>query len=152
MLYLLLPVVAPPLILSFVRMQNRETGVRRAFWKKAALGTLAGLVGAGVAFAVFYPALAKVCSDMVARGSCCDGQSPLVLGITVPLCAVVASSISTLWTWYSFRMPPSSPWASVFTYVGGNRTRNVACAAAIQAVYWAIFAFAGYCLTRNLLS
>jgi hypothetical protein len=132
-------------------MQNTETGTGLAFWKKAVLGTLGGLVGTGAAIGVYYPAESKWCSDMFAQGSYCSGQGVLVLGITVPLCAVVASSISMLWTWYSIRIPPNAPWASVFSYSGRNRARNVACAVAIQAVYWAVFAFASYRLTLNLL-
>jgi hypothetical protein len=40
---------------------------------------------------------------------------------------------------------------SIFSYRGKNQARNVGFAVAVQVAYWAIFAFAVYLATRNLL-
>jgi hypothetical protein len=132
-------------------MRNAEGSLKLGFWKKISIGLLGGIAGEVAAFAVFFQAQSNWCRDMVAQGSYCDGQGPLVLILTVPLSAVVAATVSMLWTWASLAIPAQSPWASVFGYRGNNRLLNVALVLAVQAVYWAIFALAVYRLTRNLL-
>jgi hypothetical protein len=149
--FLLLFAVGPSFILSGLKMQIETTGLKLAFWKKLLLGVLGGLVGEVIAVAIFPAAESKWCTDMYARGSYCDGQGPLVCILTVPLCAIVGSCVSVLWTWYSLRIRANSPWASMFSYCGGNRTLNVGLALAVQAVYWAIFAWAIYLFTCSLL-
>jgi len=159
--FLLFPAVTTPLVLlgtaryiaSYLETspQNEATGPKLGFWKKVSLGILGGLVGEITAVAMLYPAGSSWCRDMYAQGSYCDGQGPLVLILTVPLCAVLGSCASVLWTWYSFRIRANNPCASVFSYCGRNRALNLGFAVAFQAVYWAIFALAMYLLTRNLL-
>jgi hypothetical protein len=114
---------------------------------------LGGLVGGITAIAVFSPAQSAWCQAESARGSYCDGDGPMLLfALTIPLGAVVASSIAVLWTWFSFLIPADRLYASVFTYRGDRRGLNVGIALAVQAVYWSIFAVALYALTlRELL-
>jgi len=131
--------------------QNDAPRLKLGFWKKVFLGFLGGLVGEITAIAIFPSAESKWCSDMYAQGSYCDGQGPLVCILTVPLCAILGSCAAILWTWYSLRIRANSPWASVFRYSGGNRAANVGLAVAVQTVYWAIFAWAIYVFTCNLL-
>ena len=131
--------------------EDEATNPRLGFWKKVFLGFLGGLVGEITAMAVFPAAESKWCRDMYAQGSYCDGQGPLVCILTVPLCAIVGSCVSTLWTWYSLGIRANSPLASVFSYRGGNRALNVGLAVAVQAVYWAIFARIIYLFTCDLL-
>jgi uncharacterized membrane protein HdeD (DUF308 family) len=149
--FLLFFAVTPSFILSGLKMQNEATGLKLGFWKKVFLGILGGIVGEITAIAMFYPAESSWCRDMYAKGSYCDGQGPLVLILTIPLCAILGSCASILWTWYSLRIRANNPWASVFSYCGRNRTLNVGIAIAIQALYWAIFALAIYHYTRSLL-
>jgi hypothetical protein len=149
--FFLLPAITPSAILSFVKMQNKETGIKLVFWKKLLLGTLGGILGEVAAIAMYHPAESKWCSDEFARGSYCDGQGPLILVLTVPLFAILASCVSMLWTWYSLSIPASSRWASVFSYSGKNRALNAGFALAVQAVYWTIFTLAVYRLSRSLL-
>jgi hypothetical protein len=131
--------------------QNPATSLKFGFWKKVFLGILGGIVGEITAVAMFLPAESSWCSDMFAQGSYCDGQGPMVLILTVPVCAILGSCISTLWTWFSLRIRANNPWASVFSYCGKNRALNLGFALAFQTVYWAIFALAVYLYTRNLL-
>ncbi len=140
-------------ILSCLEMspRNETTDLKLGFWKKVSLGILGGLVGEITAIAIFPSAESNWCRDMSAQGSYCDGQGPLVLIPTVPLCAILGSCASIFWTWYSLRIRANAPWASVFSYCGRNRALNVGFAVAVQAVYWAIFALAVYLYTRNLL-
>lgn len=142
---------APSFILSGLKMQNVATDIRLAFWKKMSLGVLGGIIGEVMAIAMYCPAESSWCRDMSAQGSYCDGQGPMVLIFAIPLCAIVGSCASMLWTWYSLSIQANHPWASVFSYCGGSRTVNVRFAIAIQTVYWATFAFAVYLWTRNLL-
>jgi hypothetical protein len=132
-------------------MQNVGTDLRLAFWKKVSLGVLGGIVGEITAIAMYRPAESSWCRDMSAQHSYCDGQGSLVLILTVPLCAIFGSCISMLWTWYSIGLPADNPWVSVFSYRGKNRVMNVGFAAAIQAIYWLIFALSVYRLTRSVL-
>ena len=132
-------------------MQNEETNLRLAFWKKVSLGILGGIIGEITAIAMYRPAESSWCKDMSAQGSYCDGQGPLVLILTVPLCAIFGSCASMLWTWYSLGISANNPSVSVFSYRGKNRLLNVVIAVAVQAGYWAFFALAVYRLTRNLL-
>jgi uncharacterized membrane protein HdeD (DUF308 family) len=131
--------------------KDEATGLKLGFWKKVFLGILGGIVGEITAIAMFYPAESSWCRDMYAQGSYCGGLEPLVLILTVPLCAILGSCASILWTWYSLRIRSNNPWASVFSYCGRNRALNVGFAVAFQAVYLAIFALAVYLLTRDLL-
>ncbi len=149
----LILMAATRVILSSLKMspQNDGTNLRLGFWKRVFLGILGGLVGEITAIAVYLPAESKWCRDMSAQGSYCDGQGPLVLILTVPLCAILGSCVSLLWTWCSLGIRANNPWASVFSYCGRNRALNVGLAVAVQAVYWATFALAVYRLTRNLL-
>lgn len=149
--FLLFFAVAPSFILSGLKMQNVTTGLKLAFWKKMFLGILGGIVGEITAIVMFYPAESSWCRDLYARGSYCDGQGPFILILTVPLCAIIGSCASILWTWYSLGIRANSPWASVFSYCGGNRTLNIGIAVAVQAVYWAIFAWTIYLFSCNLL-
>ena len=159
--FLLLLAVTPSLILLAAGRyivscletspQNEATGLKLGFWKKVFLGILGGIVGEITAIAMSFPAESSWCKDMSAQGSYCDGQGPMVLILTVPLCAILGSCASIFWTWYSLRIPANNPWASVFSYCGSNRTLNVGFAVAFQTVYWAIFALAVYLYTRNLL-
>jgi hypothetical protein len=80
--------VTPSFILSGMKMQNKRTGLRLAFWKKASLGILGGIVGEIIAIAMYHPAESSWCNDMSAQGSYCGGQGPLVLILTVPLGAI----------------------------------------------------------------
>ena len=131
--------------------QNQATGPKLGFWKKVFLGILGGIVGEITAIAMLFPAESSWCRDMSAQGSYCDGQGPMVLILTVPLCAILGSCASIFWTWFSLRIRANNPWASVFSYCGRNRALNVGFAIAIQAIYWAAFASAVYLYTRNLL-
>jgi hypothetical protein len=149
--FLLLVFVAPSFILSGLKMQNEAAGVRLVFWKKMLLGIVGGLVGAVVAIAVYPLAESAWCRDMFAQGSYCDGQGPLIMGLTVPAFAIVGSCVSMLWTWCSLRIPANSPLASVFSFRGRNRALNVGLAAAVQLVYWAVFAWIVYGVSRSLL-
>ena len=126
-------------------------GLKLRFWKKVFLGVFGGAAGQITAIAMLFPAESSWCRDMYAQGSYCDGQGPLVLIFTVPLCAILGSCAAILWTWYSLRIRANSPWASVFSFCGGNRALNLGLAVAVQAVYWAIFALAVYLYTRSLL-
>lgn len=152
-MFLLLFTVIPSLIFSVLNVSWKNAGIDRklTFWKKIILGILGGLAGEIAAIAVLPLAESKWCRDMSAQGSHCDGQGPLVLIFTVPLCAILGSCASMLWTWISVGIPAHKPWASIFSYCGGNRALNMAFAVAIQALYWAIFALAVYRFTRNLL-
>jgi hypothetical protein len=134
-----------------MKMQNKRTGLRLAFWKKASLGILGGIVGEIIAIAMYHPAESSWCRDISAKGSYCNGQGPLVLILTVPLGAILGSRVSMVWTWYCLRIRADNLWASVFSYCGRNRALNVGFAVAVQAVHWATFALAMYLLTRNLL-
>ncbi len=131
--------------------QNEATGFKLGFWKKVLLGIIGGIVGEITAVAMFYPAESSWCRDMYAQGSYCDGQGPLVLILTIPLCAILGSCAAILWTWYSLRIRANNPWASIFSYCGRNRALNVGLAVSFQTVYWAIFALTVYLYTRNLL-
>ncbi|HEX8713115.1 MAG TPA: hypothetical protein VF730_14645 [Terracidiphilus sp.] len=142
--FFLLPAVTPSVIFSFIRMQNKETGIKLAYWKKLALGALAGFIGEVVAIGMFFSALSKICRYELARGSYCSGEEPLILVFAVPLCAVVASCISMFWTWRSMRIRSNSRWASVFSYSGKDRAMNAGCAVIVQAIFWASFTFAVY--------
>ncbi|MDR3741531.1 MAG: hypothetical protein P4L40_21140 [Terracidiphilus sp.] len=122
-----------------------------AFWKKLLLGMLGGAIGEVVAVSVCGPAISSWCRDLSAQGYNCDGQGSLILVFTIPLCAVLGSSLSTIWTWYSLRIPAERAYGSVFRYRGVKRALNVAVAIAIQAVYWSLFAFAAYQLTLGML-
>lgn len=151
--FLLLFAAIPSFILSGLNMSWKNLGIDRklSFWKKVFLGILGGFAGEIAAIAVLPLAESKWCRNMSAQGSHCDGQGPLVLIFTVPLCAILGSCASMLWTWISVGIPAHKPWASIFSYSGRNRALNVAFAVAIQALYWAIFALATYLQTRNLL-
>jgi len=131
--------------------QSGGTDPKLGFWKKVFLGILGGIVGEITAIAMSFPAESRLCRDMSAQGSHCDGQEPMILILTVPLCAILGSCVSIFWTWYSLRIRANHPWASVFSYCGSNRALNVGFAVAAQAVYWAIFALAVYLFTSNLL-
>lgn len=130
---------------------KRDDRPKARLLEESVLGILGGLVGEITAIAIFPSAESNWCRDMSAQGSYCDGQGPLVLIPTVPLCAILGSCASIFWTWYSLRIRANAPWASVFSYCGRNRALNVGFAVAVQAVYWAIFALAVYLYTRNLL-
>lgn len=121
------------------------------FWKKLLLGTLGGAIGEVVAISVCSPALSRWCRDLSAQGYSCDGQGSLILIFTIPVCALLGSCVSTVWTMYSLRIPAQKAHASVFTYRGENRALNVAVAIAIQAAYWSLFALAGYRLSLGML-
>ncbi|MGA3008863.1 MAG: hypothetical protein ABSD72_01250 [Terracidiphilus sp.] len=131
--------------------QEEAADVRLGFWKNVFLGALGGFVGEVMAVAMLYPAESSWCRDMYAQGSYCDGQGPLVLILTVPLCAIIGSCTAIIWTWYSLGIRANNPWASVFSYRGRNRALNVGLVIAVQAVYWVIFAWAIYLFTRSLL-
>jgi hypothetical protein len=152
-MFLLVFTVIPSFILSGLKMSWQNDGIDRklAFWKKFLLGILGGFAGEITGVAVFPSANSNWCRDMSAQGSHCDGQGGLVLIFTVPLCAIIGSCASILWTWISVTIPAKKPWASIFNYGGGNRAMNVVFAVAVQALYWAIFALAIYRFTRNLL-
>jgi hypothetical protein len=122
-----------------------------AFWKKLLLGTLGGAMGEVVAISVYGPAESSWCREMSARGSHCDGQGPLILIFTIPICALLGSCVSTIWTAYSLRTPAQKTHASVFIYRGEKRALNVAVAITIQTVHWTVFAFAAYHLTLDML-
>ena len=151
--FLLLCIVIPALVFSGLKVswKNEWREFKLGFWKKVILGILGGLAGEITAFAVFFLAESNWCKDMNSQGSHCDGQGPLVLILTVPLCGMIGSCASMLWTWVSIAIPANKPWASVFSYSGGNRAPNIGSTVAVQALYWAIFALAVYHLTRNLL-
>ena len=131
--------------------EDERTHPKLAFWKKVLLGSLGGMIGEITAVAVYHSAESSWCRDMSAQGSYCDGQGIMVLFLTVPLGAILGGCISVLWTWYSLLIRATKPWASIFSYCGGNRALNLGFAAAVPIVYWAIFALAMYRLTRNLL-
>ena len=131
--------------------KTEGTTVKLAFWKKVLLGSLGGFVGEILAVAVYPLAESAWCRDEFAQGSYCDGQGPLVLIFTLPLCAIVGSCVSMIWSWYSFGIRADTPWASVFSYCGSSRARNLGFAVAVQIMYWAIFARAVYLFTRSLL-
>ena len=131
--------------------QNVAIRPTLAFWKKLLLGTLGGVIGEVIAIAVYRPAEESWCRDMAAQGSYCDGPGPLILIVTVPLCGIIGSCVATVWTWFSLRVSPESPYASVVSYRGENRALNVAIAVAIQLCYWSLFALAAYRVTRGLL-
>ncbi len=150
---LLLAFMIPSFILSFLKITWQCDGrsLKLSYWKKIILCGFGGLTGAIIAIAVFPFANSNWCRDMSAQGSHCDGQGGLILIITVPLCIVIGSCASILWTWISVAIPAQKPWASIFSYGGGNRAMNVAFAVAIQILYWTIFALITYSLTRSLL-
>lgn len=152
-MFLLLFTVVPSFIFSGLKMSWQKAGIDRklTFWKKLFLGILGGFAGEITAIAVYPLAESKWCREMSAQGSYCDGQGVLVLIFTVPLCAMIGSCASMLWTWVSMGIRANHPWASVFSYCGRNRALNVGFAAAVQVLYWTIFALAAYRLTRNLL-
>ena len=138
---------------SSLNRPEKNVAVRPAlvFWKKLLFGALGGVIGEVIAIAVYRPAEASWCRDMAAQGSYCDGQGPLILAFTVPLCGIIGSCVATVWTWFSLRISSESPYASVFSYRGENRARNAAIAVAVQLAYWSLFALAAYRVTRGLL-
>jgi hypothetical protein len=108
-----------------VSPQNEAMDLKLGFWKKEFLGILGGIVGEITAIAMFFQAQSIGCRDMYTKGTHCDGQAPLVLILTVPLCGILGSCASILWTWYSLRIRANNPWASVFSYCGRNRALNL---------------------------
>jgi hypothetical protein len=150
-LYFLFFAGAPTFILSGLKMQNEPTGLRLTLGKKMLMGLLGGIAGEITAIAVFPLAESMWCKDMFAQGPYCDGQGPLVLIFTIPGCAILGSCTSMVWTWYSLHIPANKPWASAFSYRGGNRVLNIGFAVAVQVAYWAALAGAVCLTTRNML-
>jgi hypothetical protein len=124
---------------------------RLTFWKKLGLATFGALLAELIAVLAYTPAEAKWCADMTARGTYCDGQGPMILIFSVPLCAVLASCISSSWSWYRLRPSAKSPWAAVFSYRSPIGILNIGVAVAIQMLYWGIFALTTYWFTLHLL-
>ncbi len=100
------------------------------------LGLAGGILGEFTATSSLF--LASWWDCRIGDPVCHDGQSGMLLIVTIPVLSFFGSVISLLWTWISLGVAPSKPWASVFLYDGPNRQLNRILAVAIPIMFWSL--------------
>ena len=150
-MFLCCAAVPAGIALAVVREFSAPLKDRWTFWRRLGFAVFGAFLAEIIAVLVYGLAESKWCRDMFARGTYCDGQGPMILILIVPLCAILASCISSGWTWYSLRASVQSPRAPILSYRGSNRMLNIGFVVTVQALYWSTFTLAIYFLTLHLL-
>ena len=70
--------------------------------------------------------------------SCNTAQGDMGLIITLPVGSFLGSSLAVCWTWVTLRIPPESPWSSIWCYSGPSRIQNWTYAIAIPIAFWVL--------------
>src|SRR6266568_1202223 len=107
------------------------------------LGGFAGVVTTIVA------TVAEVDWDCSHRGrDCHDGQSGMIMMLTVPFMFVLGILASLIWTWITCRVPSNRLFASVFTYSGSRPWTNGILSLLLAVCLWIAI---GYVIFRMMI-
>jgi|HubBroStandDraft_5_1064220.scaffolds.fasta_scaffold217805_2 hypothetical protein len=105
-------------------------------WQYFVPGLLGGVAGEFCGVGSLFLSLWFSC---LGKGpSCNTAQGDMGLMITVPTGAFLGSLLALFWTWATLRIPPESPWSSVWCYSGPSRILNWTYAIAIQIAFWVL--------------
>jgi hypothetical protein len=99
-------------------------------------GLLGGVAGEFCGVASLFLSLWFYCRGQ--GQSCNTAQGDMGLIITVPVGSFFGSLLAVCWTWATLRIPPESPWSSVWCYSGPSRIQNWTYAIAIQIAFWVL--------------
>jgi len=80
-----------------------------------------------------------------------DGQSPMVIVFTLPICTLTGSILALCWARIIRRVPTDRLWASIFRYSGENRIGNCALAILFLLFYFALILAIGFFITWQIL-
>ena len=121
-------VIPPAAVALFLRASDRkwtvllarEEETRKVPYVK--LGLIGGICGECLAVCSLF--FASEWSCLKGQQLCHDGQTGMVLILTVPLFSVLGSIIALFWTWITLRVPGERVYASIFAYSGPRRSLN----------------------------
>ncbi len=133
--------VIPPAVLAFLLRASdrkwtillaREEGIRKIPYVK--LGLIGGICGECSAVCSLFFATEWSCFK--GQQLCHDGQTGMVLILTVPLFSVLGSVIALFWTWITLRVPVERIYASILTYSGSRRNLNRVIGLSVVLCIW----------------
>jgi hypothetical protein len=103
------------------------------------LSLLGGFAGGAVAVVSLILGVNRSCR--LDHQACHDGQTGMVMMLTIPVFSLLGSSLALFWTWLSLHIPARHPWTSIFTYDGQQKPLNLICGVAIQLAFWAAITY-----------
>lgn len=121
-------VIPPAILVLFLRASERnwsvsiagkEEALKIPYWRLSLIG---GICGECTAVCSLFFATEWSCFK--GQQLCHDGQTGMVLILTVPLFSVLGSVFALLWTWITLRVPAERLYASILTYSGPRRILN----------------------------